>query len=48
VARALPGLSGMVAFTVVFIVAAGAMRSPELQEITGAMKRRLRRRGEAT
>ncbi len=48
VTRALPGLSGMVAFTVVFIVAARAMRSPELQEITGAMKRRLRRRGEAT
>jgi len=48
IARALPGLLGMLAFTAVFVVAARAMHSPELQEITGAVRRRLRRRGEAT
>jgi hypothetical protein len=38
----------MLAFTAVFVGAARAMRSPELQEITGAVRQRLRRRGEAT
>jgi putative peptidoglycan lipid II flippase len=47
IARALPGLAGMAAFTAVFVAAARAMRSPELQEIVDAVQRRLQRRGEA-
>jgi putative peptidoglycan lipid II flippase len=47
-ARALPGLAGTVVFTVVFVVAARAMRSPELQEIVSTLRRRLRGGGVAT
>ncbi len=47
IARALPGLAGMAAFTVVFVAAARAMHSPELQEIVDAVRRRLQKR-EAT
>jgi putative peptidoglycan lipid II flippase len=47
-ARALPGLAGTVVFTVVFVVAARTMRSPELQEIVSTLRRRLRGRGERT
>jgi putative peptidoglycan lipid II flippase len=42
-ARAVPGVAGMAAFAVAFGGAAWAMRSPELGEIGGAFRRRLRR-----
>jgi putative peptidoglycan lipid II flippase len=41
--RALPGIAGMVAFAVVFVVAAWGMRAPELEEILAAVRRRLGR-----
>jgi peptidoglycan biosynthesis protein MviN/MurJ (putative lipid II flippase) len=44
IARALPGLAGMTAFTVIFVATARAMHSPELREITDAVRRRMRRR----
>ncbi|HEY8039239.1 MAG TPA: murein biosynthesis integral membrane protein MurJ [Polyangiaceae bacterium] len=43
VARALPGVAGMAAFTVVFLVAARILRAPELAEIMAAVRRRLGR-----
>jgi putative peptidoglycan lipid II flippase len=47
-ARALPGVAGMAAFGVVFVMAAWGLRSPELEEIAGQVGRRLRRgRGDA-
>jgi len=39
--RVLPGLAGMLAFTVVFLLAAWGMKAPELEEIVGAFRRRL-------
>jgi len=41
VLRMLPGVAGMVAFTVVFALAAWGMRAPELEDIVGAFRRRL-------
>jgi putative peptidoglycan lipid II flippase len=43
VARAVPGLAGAVAFVIVYVGVARAMRSPELGEIGGALRRRMRR-----
>jgi len=43
VARALPGLAGLVAFGVVFALAAWGLRSPELDEIARAVSRRVGR-----
>jgi putative peptidoglycan lipid II flippase len=43
-ARTLPGVAGMAAFGLVFALAAWGLRSPELEEIGGAVARRLRRR----
>ncbi|HEX4448321.1 MAG TPA: murein biosynthesis integral membrane protein MurJ, partial [Polyangiaceae bacterium] len=42
-ARALPGLVGLVAFGVVYAAAAWGMRSPELEEIVRTVRRRLQR-----
>jgi putative peptidoglycan lipid II flippase len=42
-ARALPGVAGLVAFSVVFLLAAWGMGAPELDEILGAVRRKLRR-----
>ena len=39
--RMLPGAAGMLAFTVVFLLAAWGVRAPELEEIVGAFRRRL-------
>jgi putative peptidoglycan lipid II flippase len=39
--RILPGALGMAAFTVVFLLTAWGMRAPELEEILGALRRRL-------
>jgi putative peptidoglycan lipid II flippase len=39
--RVLPGVAGMLAFTVVFVLAAWGMRAPELEDILGAFRRRL-------
>lgn len=47
VARALPGVAGVVAFSAGFVAVAGALRSPELHEIVAAAMRR-RPKGEAT
>lgn len=44
VLRALPGVAGMAAFALVFALAAWGLRSPELDEILGAVRRRLGRR----
>jgi putative peptidoglycan lipid II flippase len=41
VGRALPGVAGMLAFALVFVVTAWGMRAPELDEILGAVRRRL-------
>jgi putative peptidoglycan lipid II flippase len=41
VARALPGIAGMVVFMGVFFLAAWGMRAPELEEIVGAFRRRV-------
>jgi putative peptidoglycan lipid II flippase len=43
--RIVPGVAGMVAFVAVFGLAAWGLRAPELEEITGALGRRLSRRG---
>jgi putative peptidoglycan lipid II flippase len=43
-ARALPGVAGVVAFGVVFLAGAWGMRSPELDEILAAARRRLSRK----
>jgi putative peptidoglycan lipid II flippase len=45
VLRIVPGVAGMVAFVAVFGLAAWGMRAPELEEITGALGRRLSRLG---
>jgi hypothetical protein len=37
----LPGAVGMLAFAVVFVLAAWGMRAPELEEIVNAFRRRL-------
>jgi len=42
-ARLLPGLAGMVVFTGAYAVASWAMKSPELGEILGTVRRRLGR-----
>lgn len=42
-ARAVPGLTGLGVFTLVFLATAWGMRSPELDEITSALQRRLRK-----
>ena len=42
--RALPGVVGLGAFGVAFGLAAWGMRSPELEEILGTVRRRLARR----
>jgi putative peptidoglycan lipid II flippase len=47
-ARAVPGVAGMAAFAVVFVMAAWGLRSPELGEIAGAIGRRVRRGGSRT
>jgi putative peptidoglycan lipid II flippase len=50
IARAVPGLVGLAAFIGVFAAVAWGMRSPELEEISSTLRRRLRRarsRGEA-
>jgi putative peptidoglycan lipid II flippase len=50
VARAVPGLVGLAGFTVIYAAAAWGMRSPELEEITSTLRRRLARtrsRGQA-
>ena len=50
VARALPGLVGLVGFMAVFAAVAWGMQSPELEEISRTLRRRLgrtRSRGEA-
>ena len=39
--RVLPGVAGMLAFTVVFVLAAWGMQAPELEDILGAFRRRL-------
>lgn len=39
--RIVPGVAGMTAFTVVFLLAAWGMRAPELEDILGALRRRL-------
>ena len=44
-ARAMPGIVGTLAFGIVFLAGAWAMRSPELEEILGAARRRLGRTG---
>ena len=44
VPHALPGLVGFACFCAVFAIAALLMRSPELAELTGALRRRLTRR----
>jgi hypothetical protein len=41
--RALPGVTASVVFGVVFLAAAWGLRAPELAEIAGAARRRLRR-----
>ncbi len=41
---ALAAIAGMVAFATVYVLAAWGLRSPELDEITGAVRRRLRKR----
>jgi putative peptidoglycan lipid II flippase len=43
-ARALPGLAGLAAFGCAFLAVAWGTRSPELSEIGGALRRRLRSR----
>lgn len=43
-ARALGGLPGLLAFGAAFLAAAWALRSPELREISGALRRKLGRR----
>jgi putative peptidoglycan lipid II flippase len=45
VLRALPGVAGLTAFTIVFVLAAWGMRAPELEDILGALMRRLGGRG---
>jgi putative peptidoglycan lipid II flippase len=50
IARAVPGLLGLGVFVAVFAAVAWGMRSPELEEISGTLRRRLgraRSRGEA-
>jgi putative peptidoglycan lipid II flippase len=47
-ARALPGLVGLVAFGAVYVAAAWGMRSPELEEIVRTVRRRLQRSRGAT
>jgi putative peptidoglycan lipid II flippase len=42
-ARAVPGLAGLVVFSVIFVAVAWGTRSPELSEIGGALRRRLGR-----
>ena len=39
--RIVPGVAGMLAFTGVFLLTAWGMRAPELEEILGALRRRL-------
>ena len=39
--RIVPGVAGMIAFGVVFVLAAWGMRAPELEDIVGAFRRRL-------
>jgi hypothetical protein len=39
----LPGLAGVTVFGIVFLVVAWGVRSQELEEITGALRRRLGR-----
>jgi putative peptidoglycan lipid II flippase len=39
--RALPGVAGMIAFAMVFGLAAWGLRAPELEDIRGAVRRRL-------
>ncbi len=49
-ARAVPGLVGLAGFTVIYAAAAWGMQSPELEEITSTLRRRLARtrsRGQA-
>jgi len=43
VGRMLPGVAGGVAFAVAFVVAARAMRAPELEDLTRPLRRRLAR-----
>jgi putative peptidoglycan lipid II flippase len=43
VGRALPGVVGLVAFGGAFLAVAWGMRAPELEEILGAVRRRIRR-----
>jgi len=43
-ARLAGGLAGMIAFGVVYLLSAYGLRAPELQEISGALSRRLGRR----
>jgi putative peptidoglycan lipid II flippase len=43
VERALPGVAGLVAFGFVYLLAAWGMGAPELDEILGAVRRKLRR-----
>jgi len=42
-ARAAPGLAGMTVFGAVFLLGAWGMRSPELEELLNAARRKLRR-----
>jgi putative peptidoglycan lipid II flippase len=44
VARALPGILGLLVFGALFCAVSWGLRSPELEEITAALRRRLRRR----
>jgi putative peptidoglycan lipid II flippase len=41
VARTMPGIAGLAAFTLVFLLAAWGMRAPELEEIVGPFRRRV-------
>jgi len=42
--RLLPGLAGLAAFGVLYVAVARALRAPELEEILGAVRRRLRKK----
>jgi hypothetical protein len=44
VARMLPGFAGVFVFAAVFALVAWGLRAPELDEMTGAIRRRLARR----
>jgi putative peptidoglycan lipid II flippase len=44
VSRALPGMMGLLAFGALFFAVAWGLRSPELEQITGVLRRRLGRR----